>query len=219
MATKTLLEIGAGPGISQSTVERFTKEGFRVVLAARNTDKLADFVGQLESNGVDVHTYQVDVGNADEVKRLIETVEDKNGPIDVLHYNAASMRNQGLMDQPYDTFNSDLAVNVGGAQVAVQTVASKMFERGAGKILLTGGGFALSPHPEFLSLSVGKAGIRALTQGVFDGFKEKGVHISTVTIATFVDPGSKEASDIAEHFWQLYSQPKDQWDWEIQYSG
>ena len=53
-------------------------------------------------------------------------------------------------------------VNIGGALVAAQAVAPKMSERGLGTILLTGGGFALQPLPDYLSLSIGKAGIRAL---------------------------------------------------------
>jgi hypothetical protein len=38
-----------------------------------------------------------------------------------------------------------------------------------------------------------------------------------VTIFTFVSPESKEASSVAEHFWQLYSQPKDSWIVEANY--
>lgn len=92
---------------------------------------------------------------------------------------------------------------MGGALVAVQAVAPFMFERGEGSILLTGGGFALNPLPEFLSLSIGKAGIRALAQGLFEEFKSKGVHIATVTVSTTVTPGSREAEAVADHFWAL----------------
>ncbi len=61
-----------------------------------------------------------------------------------------------------------------------------MIERGSGSILFTGGGFGLQPHPDYLSLSIGKAGIRALAQGIFEPFQEKGVHVATVTVAGLV---------------------------------
>jgi NADP-dependent 3-hydroxy acid dehydrogenase YdfG len=93
----------------------------------------------------------------------------------VLHYNAASMRKATLPDQPLDTFVEDLAVNIGGALVAAQAAAPKMSERGSGSILLTGGGFALEPNPEYLSLGIGKAGIRALAHGLFESFREKSI--------------------------------------------
>jgi hypothetical protein len=72
------------------------------------------------------------------VASLISNVENEFGRIDVLHYNAASMRKATILEQPRDTFNTDVAVNISGALVTVQAVVPKMSERGAGSILLTG---------------------------------------------------------------------------------
>lgn len=41
---RTLLTIGAGPGNGLATAERFAREGWRVVLAARKEDKLQQYV-------------------------------------------------------------------------------------------------------------------------------------------------------------------------------
>lgn len=216
---RTLLTIGAGPGNGLATAERFAREGWRVVLAARKEDKLQQYVEQLKAKGFQASTDQVDAGDAADVAALVERVHAEHGAIDALHYNAASMREASILDQPRDSFASDLTVNVGGALVAVQAVAPLMFERGEGSILLTGGGYALDPNPQFLSLSIGKAGIRALAQGLFEGFKEKGVHVATVTVAAVVTPGSAEAKAIGDHFWALQSQPRDQWSWEVRYQA
>ena len=105
-----------------------------------------------------------------------------------MHYNAASPRKATLSEQPRDSFNDDLAVNIGGALVAAQAVAPKMEEQKSGAILLTGGGFAFAPSPDFLSVSIGKAGIRALAYGLFEPFRDKGIHVATVTVCTFVSP-------------------------------
>jgi short-subunit dehydrogenase len=110
-------------------------------------------------------------------------------------------------------------VNIGGALVAAQAVVSKMSERGSGSILLTGGGFALEPNPEYLSLSIGKSGIRALAHGLFESLKAKGIHVATVTVGAVVNPGSKDARAVADHFWQLHSQPKSAWTVETTYTG
>lgn len=216
---RTLLTIGAGPGNGLATAERFAREGWRVVLAARNEDKLQQYVEQLKAKGFQASADRVDAGDAADVAALVERVHAENGAIDALHYNAASMREASILDQPRDSFASDLNINVGGALVAVQAVAPLMFERGEGSILLTGGGYALDPDPEFLSVSIGKAGIRALAQGLFEGFKAKGVHVATVTVAAAVTPGSAEAKAVADHFWTLQNQPRDQWSWEAQYSA
>lgn len=212
------LSIGSGPGIGLATAERFAKEGFHIVLSARNAARTDELAATLKAKGYKTDARTVDTSDPGSVAALVAEVEKEFGGVDVLHYNAASMRKASLAEQPAETFNFDLTVNIGGAQVAVQAAAPKMLARGSGSILLTGGGFALQPSPDYLSLSIGKAGIRALAQGLFEPFREKGVHVATVTVAAFVDPGSKEAEAVAERFWQLHSQPKDVWTVETIYS-
>ena len=214
---KTFLSIGAGPGMGLATAERFAREGFRVVLSARNEAKTRELAEQLKAKGHQAEVRTVDAGNPESVAALVAEIEHASGGIDVLHFNAASMRNQTLAAQPRNTFNTDLAVNIGGAMAAAQAAAPGMLQRGSGSILLTGGGFGLQPHPEYLSLSIGKAGIRALAQGIFEPFKEKGVHVATVTVAGFVTTAA-DAAAVAEHFWQLHSQPAGAWEVEVAYT-
>jgi short-subunit dehydrogenase len=123
-----------------------------------------------------------------------------------------------LFDSAGDTFVTDLAINIGGALVAAQAAAQKMAERGFGTILLTGCGFGLEPNPDYLSLSIGKAGLRALAHGLFESFKGEGIHVATVTVAA-VEPGSRNAQAVADLFWQLHSQPANAWTVEAQYTG
>lgn len=214
---KTFLSIGAGPGMGLATAERFAREGFRIVLSARDAGRMRDLAEGLRARGHAVETRTVDAGDPGSVAALVEEVAATFG-LDVLHYNAAAMRQASLADQPRDTFNADLAVNIGGALAAVQAAAPGMTGRGAGTILLTGGGFALQPHPDYLSLSIGKAGIRALAQGLFEGFGDAGVHVATVTVAGFVAPGSRDADAVAERFWQLHAEPKGAWTPETAYT-
>jgi NAD(P)-dependent dehydrogenase (short-subunit alcohol dehydrogenase family) len=214
----TFLSIGSGPGMGFATAERFAKEGFHVVLSARNEAKTNELADRLKAKGYKADVRTVDTSDPASVAALIANVEKEFGAIDVLHYNAASMRKATITEQPAETFNSDLAVNSGGALAAIQAAAPKMIERKSGSVLLTGGGFALQPYPDYLSLSIGKAGIRALAQGLFESFKEKGVHVATVTVAGFVDPGTKETEAVAEQFWLLHNQPKSSWTMETTYT-
>jgi short-subunit dehydrogenase len=216
-AMKTFLSIGTGPGMGFATAERFAKEGFQLILAARNAAKTEELAGKLKSKGYNAEVRTVDASDLNSVAKLVAEVEKQHGSIDVLHYNAASMRKAALTEQPRDTFNGDLAVNIGGALAAAQAATPKMEEHKSGAILLTGGALALAPSPDYLSLSIGKAGIRALALGLFEPFRKKGIHVATVTVATLVSPDSKEAASVAEHFWRLYSQPKDAWTAEAHY--
>lgn len=214
---KTYLGIGMGPGIGLATAERFAQEGYRVVLAARNTGRVEDLAENARSNGAIVEVRGVDAGDPEAVAALVREVEASFGGIDVLHYNAGVIREANVNDQPLESFNTDLAINVGGALAAIQAATGPMRDRGEGAILLTGGGFALEPHPDYLSISIGKAGIRALVQGLFDPYRGDGIHVATVTVAGFVSAGSPDTTAVAEEFWKLRAQPKADWVSEVVY--
>lgn len=216
---KTFLSIGSGPGNGFATALRFAREGFRITLSNRNAAKAQQLAERLEAKGYTAEARAVDSGDALSVAHLIADVQRRLGPIDVLHYNSASMRRATLGEQPWESFGEDLAVNVGGALVAAQAVAEQMRQRRSGTILLTGGGYALKPNPQFISLSIGKAAIRALALGMFDSLKEEGIHIATVTIEVAVGPDSQGPEAVAELFWQLHSQPIGNWTAEAKYPG
>jgi len=202
-----------------ATAERFAREGFQIVLSARHPGRTQELANRLRTKGYRVDIRTVDAADPESIAALINEVQREFGPIDVLHYNAASIRKATVAEQLQATFNQDLAVNVGGALVATQAVARQMSERGSGTILLTGGGFSLAPNAEYISLSIGKAGLRAMTLGIFESLKQQGIHIATVTVHTAVTPDSKEAEAVAEHFWHLYRQPLGNWTAEVTYSG
>ncbi|MGY2904172.1 SDR family oxidoreductase [Bradyrhizobium sp. URHC0002] len=171
---KTFLSIGAGPGMGFATAERFAKEGFQVALAARNIARTQDLADRLSSKGHPARAHKVDAGDPSSIAELVAEVQKHFGSIDVLHYNAATARKATLSEQPRDSFNDDLAVNIGGALAAAQAVAPMMEVQRSGAILLTGGGFAVAPSADYLSISIGKAGVRALAHGLFRTVPRKG---------------------------------------------
>lgn len=214
---KTFLSIGAGPGIGIETAAQFAQQGFRVILSARSLDKVSALTEDLRAQGFEAEARGVDVEDSQALVDLIREVEEQYGALDVLHYNAAVIRNATVADQPRETFVSDLITNIGGALVAIQAAEPAMAARGEGTILLTGGGFALHPHPEYLSISIGKAGVRALVLGAFEAFRAKGIHLATVTVAGFVSPGENTKA-IGRLFWDVHAQPQDAWTAEEVYT-
>lgn len=142
---KSFVSIGTGPGMGFATAERFAREGYTVVLAARSTDRLREFAAQLTGKGLKAEAATLDAANPADVEALIEDVKQRLGSVDVVHYNAAAMRESRIGDQPTDTFVPDLATNIGGAMAAAKAAEKVMAGQVSGSLLLTGGGFALAP--------------------------------------------------------------------------
>ncbi|MCH5050788.1 SDR family NAD(P)-dependent oxidoreductase [Pectobacterium aquaticum] len=214
---KTFLSIGTGPGIGLATAERFSTEGFNTVLSSRHPERLGQYVRKCQKEGRVSTAMGVDASDPLSIQQLLTTMFQQYGSIDVLHYNAASLRQSNIADQPANTFLSDLSVNIVGAMVAIQTVLPMMLAQGQGTILLTGGRFGVIPAPEYISLSIGKAGIRSLVMGLFDDLKRQGIHIGTVTASALTGADSAWSQGVAQAFWQLYCTPYDDWVAEIAY--
>jgi len=85
-------------------------------------------------------------------------------------------------------------------------VIPAFIEQNKGTLLFTGGGFAVAPSAKYTSLSIGKAGIRALAFALAEELNPQGIHVGTVTIAGNVSPGTFFDPDlIAERYWELHT--------------
>ena len=214
---KTFLSIGSGPGIGLATAERFAREGYRVVLTSRNQTYVAEQVKALTLAGHPAAARHVDAGDIASVVNLVNEAESQFGSIDVLHFNSAAIHDGTVETQPVEDFVQDLTINIGAGFAAIKGALPGMAARKQGTLLLTGGALARSPHPDYLSLSVGKAGVLGLAQGLFAALKNQGVHIATVTVGTAVAPNSRAAREIAELFWTLHAQAHADWTPEAVY--
>ena len=93
MKNKVVIITGASSGIGKACAEEFALRGARVVIAARNTEKLQELSNQIKSKGFEVLPIQTDVSVEDDCKNLIEKTIEIFGSIDILVNNAGiSMR-------------------------------------------------------------------------------------------------------------------------------
>jgi hypothetical protein len=93
-----------------------------------------------------------------------------------------------------------------------------MAARGSGTYIPTGG--MPTPVPEVTSLSLGKAGVRALAELLDTHFRPSGVHVATVTVGGPVAPGTAfDPDEIADAYWRLHRQSRRSWQREVVFGG
>lgn len=199
--------VGMGEGNGMAIARRFAKEGFTIAMVARNETKLQGYQATLQSEGITTHYFLADAADEAALTSAFGAIQAQLGTPGVLVYNAAVPRMESVLQTSYDTLVSDFRANVAGAIACVQAVLPAMQAAQQGTILFTGGGFALYPHPDFVSLSMGKAGIRVLANTLHAALKDSPLKVGTVTITGTVngdDP--KYSSDlIAEEYWKLHT--------------
>lgn len=210
--------IGVGPGIGRSVALRFAREGLPVALVAR-TDAavraVAEAIGPL---GVRVVSLTADSTDETALRAALDTATDQLGLPDVVVYNAAIIQADSVGELSVRAHQDAWAVNVVGAITAAAHVLPGMARRGRGSFIVTGG--MPEPKPQYVSLSLGKAGVRTLVAMLDEEYGPSGVHVATVTVAGAVAPNTAfDPDDIAERYWQLHAQPRQRWEREVVYAG
>ncbi|MDQ1023970.1 NAD(P)-dependent dehydrogenase (short-subunit alcohol dehydrogenase family) [Streptomyces umbrinus] len=218
--------IGAGPGIGQAVARRFARKGLPITLIARGGQTLRAVAGEVASlgaplgasHGVPIVTLQADCTDRAELDAALDQAIDEHGVPEVAVYNAALVRADELGEFSVREHMEAWAVNVVGALNAAARLAPAMAARGSGTFLVTGG--MPEPEPRYVSLSLGKAGVRTLVALLDQQYGPSGVHVASVTVDGPVALGTDfDPDDIAEHYWQLHTQPRHLWDREVLHAG
>ncbi len=210
--------IGAGPGIGQAVARRFAREGMAITLIARGPEALRGVADGLAPHDVPVMTLRADSTDRAELDAALDRAVGEHGVPEVAVYNAALVRPDRLGELSVRDHMEAWAVNVVGAQNAAAHLAPAMAARGSGTFLVTGG--MPEPKPQYVSLSLGKAGVRTLITLLDQQYGSLGVHAASVTVDGPVAPGTDfDPDDIAEHYWRLHTQPRHLWAREALHTG
>ena len=214
--SKVIVIIGAGEGISKAVAEKFGSNDFSVALISRRKEKLEKLQNELTAKGIDAHAFVADAGDVDSMKDAFDQIWEKWNFIDVIHYNVAKLKSVNIANETADGLTRDFKINVASVMTAINLVLPDMEKNQNGAILITGGGFALEPNPDYGSLAIGKAGIRNLANSLHIALKPKNIFVGTVTVCGFVkdDAEKHTPKNIGEQFWNLYNSKSD---FEIQY--
>lgn len=208
---QSILIIGAGPGIGQAVAQKFGTQGWQVIVAARNRASLDGLVTELTSVGIDAQALVADATDPAALRAAIAEADRIANGLSAVHFNAAVVRKQDLFSMSDDEVTGDLAINVAGGLHAIRAAAAQFGTRG-GTILVTGGGLAINPHESYASLGIGKAALRNGVQALVDPLAAQRIRIAMVTVSTLVAPGSTEAEDVANCFWDLATNEVAAWE-------
>lgn len=210
--------VGMGHGLSQAIAQRFGAGGLSIGMVARSAATLERVAGVLAAAGVASTGAVADAAQPAELRSALDFIHARLGQPEVLVFNASALRMARPSVLGPDELAADLAVNVGGALTAAQSVLPGMRTRGHGSILFTGGGSAFEPWVEAASLGAGKAAMRNLAIAFARELAPQGIHAGTVTVCGMIAPGTYyDPRRIAEAFWELHLDPPGAFREEIVY--
>ena len=184
---KTALVTGSSLGIGRALARGLAEAGARVVLNARNAERLAETAQVLRDAGHDIDTLVFDVTDAAGVRAAVDGYEAQR-PIDILINNAGMQHRGPLEDFDVDAFDRLMRTNVNSAFYVGQAVARHMIMRGAGRIINIASVQTALARPGIAPYTASKGAIANLTKGMATDWAKHGLNCNAIAPGYFDTP-------------------------------
>ena len=161
------LVTGAGSGIGRAVAGALHGAGFRLALAGRRAERLAQVASELRTDGPDVISVPCDVGEPQSVRELFGRVVESFGRLDLLFNNAGTSAPAVPMeDIRYEEWMAVVNANLTGAFLCTQQAlrVMKQQEPRGGRIINNGSISAHAPRPLSAPYTASKHAITGLTK-------------------------------------------------------
>lgn len=175
--TNTVLITGASQGIGKATALRFAREGYNVVLAARQPDRLEAVAAEVRTLGQAALAIPTDVRDIDQVNRMVQQAIAQFGQIDVL-INDASIYYMGPVEAAsLSDWQQIIQTNLWGYIHTIHTLLPHFLERGEGTIVNLSSIGGLDPIPYQVPYTTSKFAITGFTKSLRAELAPKGIHV------------------------------------------
>ncbi|MGH2917116.1 MAG: SDR family oxidoreductase [Solirubrobacteraceae bacterium] len=211
MADPVFLITGASSGIGAATARHAADAGYRLVLAARSTDKLEALAGEL---GGEEHAIAVtcDVTDYAQQEAMVAAALDAFGRLDVAFANAGFGAKRGVLEETPAHWRDMVLTNVLGAAYTIRATIPAL-RQSVGHLLLTSsvaGRRALSGS----LYSATKHAVTAMAESARQDLNDSGVRVTSIEPGMVDTPffdnpvqGALEPDDIARAVMFAVSQP------------
>ena len=194
---KVVVITGAAAGIGRATLQRFVREGARVVANDLRAEALEAAVAELRGEG-DAIAIPGDVTDATVNEALVAGACKTFGRIDTFFANAGGAGARETRGTSFEAYRADLALNLDAFWLGAQAALPAMLEQGAGVLLATASGAGLGAVPGLAPYGAAKAGAIALVRNLAAEYGPHGIR------ANAISPGPMEAEGVLAY---IESQP------------
>jgi len=174
------LVIGGSRGLGFAAARQLADRGHRLVLVSRNAEDLERAAQKLRGEGAEVEVVACDVRDADGITALVEDVETRVGPVEVLLHVAGVIQVGPLASLSRDDFAEAIDIMLWGPINTALALAPRMTERGHGKIGVITSVGGIVPAPHLLPYTTAKFGATGFARGLRSELAGTGVTVTTV---------------------------------------
>lgn len=164
LKNSTILITGGTSGIGLEFVKQLTEQGASIIVTGRQLDAL----NETKKKFPNVHTFQSDVSNPEDIEQLYKEVTQQFPDLNIIINNAGLMRLIDLQDTTLslEDINREVATNLSGTIQMVHQFLPHLTTKKSAAIVNVSSGIAFMPYTVAPIYSATKAGVRAYTQAL-----------------------------------------------------
>lgn len=174
------LVTGASQGIGKAIALALGRCGATVICVARNAEKLAATVGEIESNGGKAEAIAADVKSREVVDKLLDDVVAKYEKIDILVNNAGITRDNLLPRMTDEEWDEVILTNLRGMFLFARAASRYMMRARYGRIINISSISGLMGNAGQTNYSASKAGMIGFTRSLSRELAGRNVTINAV---------------------------------------
>lgn len=183
---------GASSGIGAATAERLARDGASVCVnyfSADESSAAAEVVAAIDRAGRGrAIAVQADVGDEDDVRRMVAETVQAFGTVDLLVNNAGIEKEVPLLDTSLQDWERTLRTNLTGAFLCLREAATVMVERGEGVIVNMSSVHEYIPWPGFAPYCASKGALKLLMQTAARELAPRGVRVVNIAPGAITTP-------------------------------
>ncbi|OYP28438.1 3-oxoacyl-[acyl-carrier-protein] reductase [Rhodopirellula sp. MGV] len=180
LSEQVAIVTGASQGLGKAVAVALGMNGATVACLARNADKLADTVKEIEAAGGKAVAVACDVTDRKATGEAIEQIAKEHGRLDILVNNAGITRDKTMRGMSDEEWDSVIATNLTSCFVCCRAAAGIMRRQKYGRIINMASISGLMGNPGQANYSASKAGMIGMTRTMSKELVNRGVTVNAV---------------------------------------
>lgn len=193
---KVALITGATGGIGAATAELFAREGARLVLTDVADEPLRALATRIdEADGGEVLTAVLDVSSAQEWDRVIATVRERFGTLDILVNLAGIVDWPGIEDTREEAWDRVIDVNQKGTWLAMRAAMPLLRAGGNASVINTSSVLGIVGSGAAAAYQASKGAVRLLSKTAAVEYARQGVRVNSIHPGVIATPMIQDLLD------------------------
>jgi 3-oxoacyl-[acyl-carrier protein] reductase len=177
---KTALVTGASQGIGEATAELLARHGARVVVAARNEEKLQALAARIDAGGGCARPLVLDVSEPATFAERLKSLPPDFAAIDILVNNAGVTADNLLLRMSLEDWEKVLRTNLTGAYGMTKEAVRGMMKKRWGRVINVSSVVGLMGNAGQANYAASKAGLIGFSKSLARELGSRNITVNVV---------------------------------------